>query len=485
MGDLGLEARRFADWLERAGIGIWQILPLNPTGGTNACNPYVSWSPLAGNPLLLSLHDLREDGLLDEIEGPRFLDQRIDYPRVFAFKAERVRRAAERLVGTPGHPLHLEWQGFRERAFWARDTGLFAALKARQGGARWWQWPESIRRCDPAALQSARTALAREIDLLVAEQFLFERQWQALRAYCRERGIRILGDVPIYLAHDSLDVWMHQDHFRLKPEGTPIAVGGAPPDVFSPIGQRWGCPVYDWAFMAGDDYAWWRARLARALEHAHLIRLDHFRAFSAYWEIPAESPTAAGGHWVPGPGMRFFDTVRNHLGDLPFCAEDLGTTDDDLKALLRATGFPGMVILQYAFGSDAKNPHLPHNHVENCIVYPGNHDNDTTLGWWNSISVHERSQVQRYLGRHGDDIAWDLIRAALSSVASVAVIQLQDVLALGSDARMNSPTSYGLPPDQQRNWGWRLPPGALGEFHAVRLRHLCELYGRQGMMMGA
>ncbi|HUJ28664.1 MAG TPA: 4-alpha-glucanotransferase [Myxococcales bacterium] len=477
MGDLGPEARRFVEWLARARGRVWQVLPLGPTGGTNACNPYVSWSPLAGNPLLLSLHDLRDDGLIDSIDGPQFLDDRIDYARVFAWKAGRVRAAAERLVG--GHPLREEWRGFVERSPWARDTALFASLKKRHGSP-WWQWPAALRRCEPPALEGARVELAREIDLGLAGQFLFERQWRTLRAFCRERGIRILGDVPIYLAHDSADVWLHQELFRLQPDGTPTAVGGAPPDVFSPMGQRWGCPVYDWARIAPGGYPWWRARFARALEHADLVRIDHFRAFSAYWEIPAGSPTAAGGHWVAGPGMHFFDSVRAGLGlaELPFCAEDLGTADAELESLLRATGFPGMRILQFAFSGDASNPHLPHNHVENCVVYPGNHDNDTVAGWWASMPAAERSRAQHYLGRHGDDIAWDLIRVALASVARTAIVQAQDLLALSSQARMNTPTSYGLPPERQRNWGWRMSPGALTDFHAERFRQLCELYGR-------
>ncbi|HEX9579236.1 MAG TPA: 4-alpha-glucanotransferase [Myxococcales bacterium] len=480
LGDVGPEARSFADWLARAGVKLWQVLPLGPPGGTLQNNPYVSWSPLAGNPLLVSLHDLHEAGLLErgELEGPSFPAHSVDFARVRAFKSDRTRLAADRLLRAPAHPLHGALQDFRARARWAQDTGLFAALKAQQGGTHWWAWPEPLRRCDPASLLSARRELAAEIDCTVTEQFLFEHQWRSLRGYCRERGIRILGDVPIYLTHDSCDVWMHQDHFRLLESGMPEFVGGAPPDVFSARGQRWGCPTYDWERMARDDYAWWRARLARALEHADCVRLDHFRAFSAHWEIPASAQTAAAGRWVQGPGLRFFETARRHLGDLPLCAEDLGTIDADVETLLAATGFPGMRILHYAFDGDGKSTHLPHNHVENCIVYPGNHDNDTTVGWWSSRPPHERSTVQRYLGRHGDDISWDLIRAALASVASVAAIQLQDVLALPGDARMNDPTSYGLPFDQQRNWRWRALPGALSDWHAERLRHLCELYGR-------
>jgi 4-alpha-glucanotransferase len=413
-------------------------------------------------------------GLLDraELEGPQFPADHVDFPRMRAFKLERVARAAERLLGK------TELQDFRERARWAEDTGLFAALKAEHSGAPWWTWPEPLRRREPAALRAAQQKHESEIDRTVAEQFLFEHQWQALRRSCRERGIALLGDVPIYQMHDSYDVWMHQDLFHLRDDGTAVSVGGAPPDVFSERGQRWGCPTYRWERMAGDDYAWWRARLARSLEHADYARLDHFRAFSAHWDIPAEADSAAAGRWMPGPGMRLFDAVKKELGGLPFCAEDLGTIDADVESLLAATGIPGMRILHYAFGGDAGNPHLPHNHPENCFVYPGNHDNDTTLGWWNTRAPQEREHIQRYLGRHGDDISWDVIRSALASVASVAVIQLQDLLALGTEARMNDPRSYGLPLERQRNWCWRMLPGALGDWHADRLRHLCELYGR-------
>jgi 4-alpha-glucanotransferase len=480
LGDVGPEARRLIDWLATAGLKLWQILPLAPPGDRQGCNPYVSWSALAGNPLLLSLDDLARDGLLgaDDLAAPPFPADHIAFAQAHAFKAERVRRAARRLLSLPSHPLHAQLLRFRESAGWAEETALFAAIKAQQHGAPWWEWPGPLRRCEPAALEQAARETADERAAVAAEQLLFERQWQALRAYAAERGVRILGDLAIYVVPDSCDVWRHQEQFQLRPDGTLAAVAGCPPDVFAAEGQYWSNPLYDWDRMAEDDYTWWRARLSRAFEHADFVRLDHVRAFSAYWAIPAGCP-AKEGRWRAGPGLQFFEAVHQHLGPLELCAEDLGAIDDDVRDLLRLAGLPGMRILQFAFGEGADNLHLPHNHVPGCIAYPGNHDNDTAAGWWRTLPAHARTHAQHYLGRHGDDIAWDLIRAALSSVASVAVVQAQDVLGLGSEARINDPASYGrVPPEQWRNWGWRMLPGALTAQNAARLRLLASLYGR-------
>lgn len=475
MGDVGPEARRFAEWLARAGVRLWQILPLAPPGDFLACNPYVSWSALAGNPQLVSLHDLREDGLLErgELDAPGFPANRIDLGPVHAFKGDRLGRAVERLLACGARPVRDAFDRFRAGAAWVEETALFAALRERHAGAPWWEWPEPLRRADPDALARARAELAGPIERAAAAQFLFERQWRALRSFCAGRGVRLLGDVAIYVEPGSCDVWMHQEQFQLGPDGRLRVVAGCPPDSFAAAGQYWGNPLYDWARMAQDGFAWWRARLSRALEHADCARVDHFRAFSAYWEIPAGA-SAVQGRWVPGPGLPFFEA----LGALPLCAEDLGTIDHPVRELLAATGLPGMRILQNAFGEGAHNPHLPHNHPRGCLAYPGNHDNDTALGWWRTLAPHARTHAQHYLGRHGDDIAWDLIRAALASPAAVAVVQLQDVLALGSEARMNDPASYALPREQWRNWQWRALPGAAGDFQAARLRQLCELYGR-------
>jgi 4-alpha-glucanotransferase len=480
IGDLGAEARRFVDWLARAGARLWQVLPLCPPGDRFAINPYVSWSALAGNAQLLSLQELFESGLLDrrELDGPSSVEGVLDRGPVREFKAERIRSAARRLLASPGHPLRGAQLAFRARAAWVEETALYAAVKTRHGGAPWWIWPEPLRRREPAALAEARFELEEEIAEAAAEQFLFDEQWHALRRHCRERGVRLLGDVPIYVSANSADVWLHQDLFQIGPDGSMDAVSGCPPDVFSARGQKWGHPLYRWDRMASDGYAWWRQRLARALEQVDFVRIDHFRAFAAYWEVPAREDPAAG-RWVPGPGLPFFEAMRAALGELPLCVEDLGFIDDGVHALREETGLPGMRIVQHGFGSGAANPHLPHNHVERCVVYPGNHDNPPLLGWWSELQPHERSHVQHYLGRHGDDIVWDMIRAALASVGSVAVVQAQDLLVLGNEARMNEPGSYArLPPAQWRNWLWRMKPGALGDWHAARFRQLCELYGR-------
>jgi len=479
IGDLGPEARRFAGWLQRAGARVWQVLPLSPPGDSAALNPYVSWSALAGNPQLVSLEDLRGEGLLErgELDGPASPEGWIDRGPVRTFKADRLRLAASRLLAAPGHPLHGPLLEFRVHATWAEETALFAALAGRHGTPEWWGWPAPLARGEPAALRRARAELEGELSRRVAEQFLFEHQWRGMRRHCAGLGIRLLGDVPIYVAGPSADTWLHQGQFQLGADGRMTEVSGCPPDAFATAGQKWGNPLYRWEAMAEDDYAWWRRRLARALEHADFVRLDHFRAFAAFWAIPAEGP-AVDGRWRPGPGLPFFEALRAALGPLELCAEDLGTIDDEVRALRDQAGLPGMCILQFAFGDDARNPHLPHNHVPARLVYPGNHDNDTALGWWRSLGDEERSRVQRYLGRHGDDIAWDLVRAALASVANLAVVQAQDLLALGSEARMNHPASYARPRSEWRNWSWRLQPGALGDREAERFRGLAGLYGR-------
>ncbi len=481
IGDLGPEARRFVEWLVQAGARFWQMLPLNPPVLPGGDIPYSSWSTLAGNPALLSLDDLRDDGLLEpgELSGPGFDDARVDFPRVLRWKTELLRLAADRLLDGRAPALAAPLEAFRTQADWARDTALFAALQAHHGNAAWFTWPAPLRDRRPEAIAAARREHAREVDRTVAQQFLFERQLAALRSFARERGVRLLGDIPIYVHPDSADVWACPRVYDLSldPAGRLRLQNGTPPDEFTRDGQVWGGPLYDWEWMAGDDYAWWRRRLARALDHADLVRLDHFRALSAAWAIPAGKP-ARSGHWVKGPGLRFFEVVEKHMGRLALCAEDLGAIDDEVVALRDQAGLPGMRILHYAFGGGAGNPHLPHNHPESCIAYPGNHDNDTSVGWWRKLAPQVREHVQHYLGRHGDDIAWDLNRAALASRARLAVIQMQDVLSLGSEARMNDPESYLRPRSQRHNWQWRLLPGAADAFSAERLRLLATLYGR-------
>jgi 4-alpha-glucanotransferase len=478
IGDLGPEARRFVDWLARAGARLWQVLPVCPPAADDGVTPYVSGAALAGYPLLVSLEDLVAEGLLEpsELVGAAFEEGSLERPAL-DWKRARLERAAERLLA--GHPLLEDYRAFRARAAWAEEAALFFALDAAQAGRPWWSWPRALRDREPAALARAQQEHAASIERQVVGQFLFERQWQALRVHAAAHGVRVLGDLAIYVRAHGVDVWAHREGFQVEPDGTLRAQSGCPPDVFAPQGQRWGGPVYDWDRMAEDGYRWWIARLRRAFEHADAVRLDHFRAFSAFWSIDPQATTAAAGRWVKGPGRRFFEALERALGPRALCVEDLGTIDDDVLRLRDGLGFPGMKILQFGFGGDAHDPHLPHNHPENALVYPGNHDTDTTVGWFAQLPGPVRSHVQHYLGRHGDDIAWDLIRAALASVARVAIVPMQDVLALGSGARMNDPTSYARPAHTWRNWLWRLKAGEASEARADRLRFLAELYGRR------
>lgn len=476
IGDAGPKARRFVDWLAASGARLWQVLPLCPPGGPRYDVPYASQASLSAHPQLISLDDLVTDGLLEPEDLPHGYDEGwVSDAAVRSSKAAPLARAADRLLD--GHPLREAFDAFA-RAPWITEAGLFAVLHREHRGQPWWTWPPSLRRREPGAIEAARRRHHRALEQFAAQQFMFDRQWQALRAYARAHHIDLIGDVPIYVHPDAADVWNHQTGFRIDTEGRLEAVSGAPPDEFSADSQRWGGPLYDWPRMAEDNYGWWRRRLARAFNQADAVRLDHFRAFAAHWEIPARADSAKAGRWVPGPGLEFFDAVRADLGPRPFCVEDLGAIDDDVIALREALGFPGMRVLHYGFGGDAHNPHLPHNHPDNAIVYPANHDNNTTLGWWRGLSPEHRSHVQHYLGRHGDDIVWDLNRAALASAAHSAIIQMQDVLALGSEARMNDPTSYARPATTWTNWRWRLRPGQASLELAERLHFLAALYGR-------
>lgn len=478
IGDIGPEARRFVEWLARAGVKVWQLLPLTPPGGPHDDIPYASWASLAGNPQLISLDDLVSDGLLDRtsLEGVSYPEGWMSNPEALRFKADRLGWAAGRLLA--GHRLREEFESFRDTANWALEAARFSARKGRSRGQPWWKWDATFRSRDPKVMARVDSSLAAEIHRALAGFFLFERQWKALRKYAANGGVQFLGDIPIYVEADSVDLWCSPEGWRIDPDGRLHARSGTPPDFFSHDGQLWGGPLYDWEAMAKDDYAWWRLRLRRCFEHVEAVRIDHFRAFSAFWEVPPTDATARNGRWVKGPGLSFFQTVERHMGSLPLCAEDLGTIDDDVRELLEATGFPGMRIFHYAFGEHSGNPYLPHNIPENAMVYPGNHDNDTTVGWWKKLPEGTRAHVQHYLGRHGDDIAWDLNRMALVSRARLAVIQMQDLLSLDSWSRMNDPASYVNPPETWENWRWRLRPDEAAPDVAERLRFLGGLYGR-------
>lgn len=469
-GDLGREAYRFVDWLATAGQRIWQVLPLNPPGYGGS--PYASVSAFAGNPLLISLELLRDDGLLDAEELASPLPAEDD--AATRWKNALLRRACARLLAGDNPSLLESFTRYRaEEAGWLDDYALFMALRTAQGDAPWTAWDTPLRHRDPAALARAHDELADEIAVHQALQFLLDRQWQTLRDACHERGIRILGDLPIFVAHDSADVWAHQRLFALDAEGNPEVVAGVPPDYFSPTGQRWGNPLYHWDVLAAEGYGWWIDRFRATLRRVDFVRIDHFRGFESYWEIPAAEPTAEHGRWVQGPGMAFFEAVRQALGDLPLVAEDLGTITPEVDQLRRGAGLPGMRVLQFAFGDDARNPHLPHNYAQDIIVYTGTHDNDTTAGWYAALDKGTQRYLLAYLGRDNDSaVVRDLIRLAYSSVACLAVVPMQDVLGLGSEARMN------LPGRAERNWSWRLPADGLRAEDAAWLAELARTYGR-------
>jgi 4-alpha-glucanotransferase len=471
IGTIGPSAHHFADTLADAGIGLWQVLPLGPTGYGDA--PYSTLSAFAGNPYLIALEPLIESRLLDASEATALdglPDTHVDFGRVVVNKMSVLRKAFERFRS---RPAPADYEGFRiDNAEWLDDFALFMAIKEARDGATWKDWESSLRTRDPAALKEARRSLASDLDFHRFVQFEFFRQWQALKSHVNALGIRIVGDIPIFVAHDSADVWANQDHFQLDDSGNPTVVAGVPPDYFSPTGQLWGNPHYRWDVMAERGFRWWVDRFTTLLKLVDIIRLDHFRGFAGAWEVPFGEDTAVKGRWVTGPGAALFRAVLDALGEVPIIAEDLGVITPDVEQLRDQFGFPGMVILQFAFGTDAANPGLPHNLERNSAVYTGTHDNDTTVGWFSSVSESERSRVREYLGTLGFDISWDLMRAAFASVAVLAVVPLQDVFRLGDSARMN------LPGRASGNWAWRFSDGDFTQEHVRNLRRLSHTYGR-------
>jgi 4-alpha-glucanotransferase len=474
IGDLGAAAYTFVDFLAGAGQQLWQVMPLGPTGYGDS--PYQGFSAFAGNPLLISLDLLIEEQLLapeDLTDLPAFSDARVDYGAVIPFKLAALQKAFDRFKRVATNEQRQALATFRtEQRTWLADYALFAALKEQHGGANWNTWAPEIARREPAAVGKWSSQLSAQTEFHAFMQHQFFRQWMSLKRYANERGIQIIGDIPIFVAYDSADVWANREIFELNDEGHAIAVAGVPPDYFSATGQLWGNPLYRWDVLAGQGYRWWIERFRTTLTLVDIARLDHFRGFAAYWEVPANEETAINGRWVPGPGAALFEAVRDALGGLPIIAEDLGVITPDVEQLRDELGFPGMKVLQFAFGGDPDDIYLPHNYQPHCVVYTGTHDNDTTLGWWHAFQPHERRNVQIYLGRDGADISWDFIRLALASVAELAIVPMQDALSLGSAARMNMPGQAG------GNWGWRYTPDMLTSELVERLRELTAVYGR-------
>jgi|MudIll2142460700_1097286.scaffolds.fasta_scaffold06415_3 4-alpha-glucanotransferase len=472
VGTLGRHAFAFVDWLEQAGATIWQILPLTPNGLHNS--PYFSLSAFAGNPWLIDLDTLRQHGLLEGHTPGTVRDARVPFADLPDTKLPLLLAAAAAFLGMPHHPLWPAFQAFRERESWLEYTAHFFALKEEHAGAPWWTWEPGLRERRPGAVARSRVALAHRIEVWEAVLFFFEQQWRALRAYANGKGIRVLGDLPIYVHHDSADVWRHSEQFRLGDDGRMTVQSGVPPDYFSATGQLWGNPIYDWNRMAPDGFSWWIARLRRCAALTDIVRLDHFRALSAYWEIPGDAQDARSGRWVPGPGQQFFDTVARHFPAMPFVAEDLGTLDESVLALRDHNRLFGMRILQFGFDGLPDNLHRPDVFPEGSIAYTGTHDNDTLRGWWESLDAGQRATVAAYYQFRPDDppgkVVWSLIEAAVACRSQIAVIPLQDLLVLDTRARMNDPARF------VGNWEWRLPPDGLSDELARSLRRLRDRY---------
>ena len=480
IGDLGPAAERFLDWARASGQSLWEVLPLQPTGGL--ASPYSGISAFAGNPLLLSPERLMEEGLLppESLEdAPQFPTARVEYDSVRRWKEKLLRASWERFREAAPGRLAEDFERFRtdaRHASWLADWTLFSALKAKLADAPWTEWPAPLARREPEGLAAARRELEDEMAYHAFLQWLFFRQWERVKVSANDRGIAVFGDVPIYVAHDSADVWAHRDLFELDDSGRPQLLAGVPPDYFSETGQLWGYPLYRWDRMEQDNFAWWTERIRASLALADLVRIDHFRGFASYWAVPADEPDARGGRWLPGPGERLFRALAQALDGLPIVAEDLGTITEDVAELLANLGIPGMRVLQFAF-SEEDSPHAPHRHVSNAVVYTGTHDNDTARGWFSGLTASERRRLEDYVGRC-EQIEWDLIRAAYTSVADRAVVPLQDVFGLGSEARMNTPaTASG-------NWTWRARSEDFTPERAERLKRLAELTGRTSATRG-
>jgi 4-alpha-glucanotransferase len=486
VGDFGPEAYRFIDFMYSAGQKLWQVLPLNPTG--YADSPFQSFSASAGNPLLISLERLVDEGLLgrDDLQNaPSFPIECVDYGVVIRFKMPLLKKAAANFFSNASAENRRKFEEFcQTNAHWLDEFALFMAVKEAHNLVAWTQWPSDIANRHPEALKRWSEQQAASIAAQKFFQYEFFRQWQALRAYGREHNIRIIGDIPIYVAHDSADVWSNRECFLLDDRGVSLKVAGVPPDYFSATGQLWGNPIYNWPLLKQTGYQWWVERMRSVLRLYDFVRIDHFRGFEAYWEVAGNETTAMNGRWVKGPGAELFSVLRRELGELPIIAENLGVITPEVEAIRHEFGFPGMAILQFAFGNDPQAPTFkPHNYVRDLVAYTGTHDNDTVVGWWTSGGagdstrkpedvIKEHAYARAYLDFVDEPINWVLIRGIMSSVANTAIVPMQDILGLGSEARMNLP---GMPSGY---WKWRMKPGAATDAIAKRLKEMAVLYDR-------
>ncbi len=474
IGDLGPEAYRWIEFLSSSGCGLWQVLPLGPTGYGDS--PYQCFSAFAGNYCLISPILLLEEGLLRKnfiLDRPSFPSDHVEYGEVIKWKKTILELAFIEFRRSRKTKLRNEFIGFvQSQTGWLDDYSVFMALKEKHEQKPWYEWPQELKEHDPEAIRNFHRSFPELIEKYKFFQFIFFRQWRSLKQYANKRGIKIIGDIPIFVANDSSDAWSHPELFIFNSNLRPVKVAGVPPDYFSPSGQLWGNPLYRWKIHRKDNFSWWSQRVKSNLTLFDIIRLDHFRGFVASWEIPYGEETAKKGKWVKGPGKILFDAISRNVGQIPLIAEDLGEITPDVITLREELGIPGMKVLQFAFDGDPLNEFLPHNFPSNCVAYTGTHDNDTARGWYEQADEEQRDQCRRYLARSGEDIAWDMIRVIWSSVATMCLAPMQDLLNLSSESRMNFPSrAYG-------NWQWRMPADSLNDLVFSRLREMNELFGR-------
>ena len=475
IGTFSKQAYEFVDFLVEAGQKLWQILPLGPTSYGDS--PYQSFSTFAGNPYFIDLEQLMEQGWIEEkdVEGVNFgtNPEYVDYGQMYAHRFQILQKAYDAAVekGLKQEPSYLKF--VEENEHWLQDYALYMAVKASFDNVCWVEWDEDIRLRKPEAVEAYTEKFAYEIGFYYFQQYLFLTQWKKLKAYANQAGIEIVGDIPIYVAFDSADTWANPQLFQLNEENLPVGVAGCPPDAFSETGQLWGNPLYKWEYHKETDFAWWMKRIAHCYELYDILRIDHFRGFDEYWFVPFGDETAQNGKWMPGPGIALFETMKKVLGEKKVIAEDLGFLTETVLELVDNTGFPGMKVLQFAFGGDADNAYLPHNHKKNSIVYTGTHDNETTVGWYWNLDAKTRKHVKDYFDITDETkVNWTFIRAALSSVADTVVIPMQDYLGKGNEARINTPSTLGS------NWEWRMLPDACTQELAEKINELTKVYGR-------